>query len=70
MTFTVDVIHSGVRLDAYLAEVSGESRSAIVRAIDENRVEVVRGTKSEKPDKNATFLTESSNISEKPNPRF
>ena len=42
MTFTVDNNSVGARLDAYLAEVSGESRSAAQRAIEEGRVGITR----------------------------
>ena len=38
MTYTVNENEAGARLDAYLASVTGESRSAVVRAIDEGRV--------------------------------
>ena len=40
MVYTVSENDAGARLDAYLAAVTGESRSAAVRAIDENRVSI------------------------------
>ena len=40
MIFTVTEEAAGARLDAYLAEKTGESRSAICRAIEEGRVSV------------------------------
>ena len=40
MIFTVNDCDVGKRLDSYLAEVTGESRSAVVRAIGEGRVKI------------------------------
>ena len=40
MIFIVKEEDAGARLDSYLAEMSGESRSAVVRAIAEGRVKV------------------------------
>ena len=40
MIYTVSENEVGTRLDAYLASVTGESRSAVVRAIDEGRVSI------------------------------
>ena len=45
MIYTVKESDTGMRLDAYLAKVTGESRSAAVRAIEEGRVTV--GERSE-----------------------
>ena len=47
MIYTVTEADSGKRLDAYLAAVSGESRSAVQKAIDEGRVEL-NGQKCDK----------------------
>ena len=38
--YTVGAEHSGCRIDAYLAAVSGESRSSVQKAIEEGRVEL------------------------------
>ncbi len=51
MTFTVKEEDIGKRLDAYLAAVTGESRNAAVRAIDEGRVKIISGGKEKDPDK-------------------
>ncbi len=51
MTFTVKDCDIGKRLDAYLATVTGESRNAAVRAIDEGRVEIIGKSAGIKPDK-------------------
>lgn len=51
MTFTVKDCDIGKRLDAYLAYVTGESRNAAVRAIDEGRVEIIGKSAGIKPDK-------------------
>ncbi|MBQ3015812.1 MAG: RluA family pseudouridine synthase [Clostridia bacterium] len=51
MTFTVKEEDIGKRLDAYLAAVTGESRNAAVRAIDEGRVKVISDGKEKEPDK-------------------
>ena len=51
MTFTVKDEDSGKRLDAYLAAVTGESRNAVVRAIDEGRVEIIGRSGVVKTDK-------------------
>ena len=51
MTFTVKPEDAGKRLDAYLAAVTGESRNAAVRAIDEGRVTVSCRSKAIEPDK-------------------
>ena len=40
MVYTVNESDTGMRLDAFLAKVTGESRSAAVRAIDDGRVNV------------------------------
>ena len=40
MVYTVNESDTGMRLDAYLAKATGESRSSAVRAIDEGRVNV------------------------------
>ena len=40
MIYTPLTDEVGMRLDAYLAKVSGESRSAAVRAINEGRVKI------------------------------
>ncbi len=40
MTYTVSENDAGARLDAYLAAATGESRSAVVRAIEEGRVSI------------------------------
>ena len=40
MVFTVNSEDNGTRLDSYLANATGESRSAVVRAIEEGRVEI------------------------------
>ena len=47
MIYTVTEADSGKRLDAYLAAASGESRSAVQKAIDEGRVEL-NGQKCDK----------------------
>lgn len=41
MIFKVEESHVGMRLDSFIAAVTGESRSAAVRAIDEGRVTVL-----------------------------
>ena len=46
MVYTVSENESGTRLDAYLATVTGESRSAVVRAIDEGRVSINAGSET------------------------
>ncbi|MBQ9070983.1 MAG: RluA family pseudouridine synthase [Clostridia bacterium] len=51
MTFTVNKEDVGARLDAYLAKATGESRSAVVRAIDEGRVEINGSSDSKITDK-------------------
>ncbi len=48
MVFCVDVADVGKRLDRFLAEVTGESRSAAVRAIDEGRVKISSGVADKK----------------------
>ena len=48
MVFYVDVADVGKRLDRFLAEVTGESRSAAVRAIDEGRVKISSGVADKK----------------------
>ena len=40
MIFKVEQSDTGMRLDTYLAKVSGESRSAVARAIEEGRVKI------------------------------
>ena len=51
MEFIVDNSSIGVRLDSYLASVTGESRTAAVRAIDEGRVKLICACEDKKPDK-------------------
>lgn len=51
MTFTVKDDDAGKRLDAYLAAATGESRNAVVRAIDEGRVAVTHNSISVTADK-------------------
>ncbi len=46
--YTPDTSDVGSRLDAYLARVTGESRSAAVRAIDEGRVKISGATVTKK----------------------
>ena len=40
MIYTPNENEAGMRLDSYLASVTGESRNAVVRAIDEGRVKI------------------------------
>ena len=56
MIFTVRDEQSGTRLDSYLASVTGESRSAAVRAIEEGRVLITSGGREIKPDKKYKVL--------------
>ena len=51
MNFTVNKEDAGARLDAYLAKATGESRSAVVRAIDEGRVEIIGSSGAKSVDK-------------------
>ena len=52
MIFTVTEQDSGTRLDLYIASVSGESRSAAARAIEEGRVSIsTKAGKAHSPDK-------------------
>ena len=56
MIFTVNSEDNGTRLDSYLASVTGESRSAVVRAIEESRVEVTSLKGTFLPDKKYKVL--------------
>lgn len=58
MTFEVADSEAGVRLDAFLAEKTGESRSAVCRAIEEGRVLVCGNTEAKK------YLTKAKDIIE------
>lgn len=51
MIFTVEKTDAGIRLDSYIARLSGESRSAAARAIEEGRVTVRRGANIKAADK-------------------
>ena len=51
MIFTVKEEDAGKRLDAYLAGVTGESRNAVVRAIDEGRVRLISRSAPKEADK-------------------
>ena len=48
MIYTVTESDTGMRLDAYIAKVSGESRSSAARAIEEGRVTVGGSSESKK----------------------
>ena len=48
MIYTVTEEHIGKRLDSFIAEVTGETRSAAVRAIDEGRVRVCGAAQQKK----------------------
>lgn len=48
MIYTVTESDTGMRLDAYIAKVSGESRSSAARAIEEGRVSVGGSSESKK----------------------
>ena len=50
MIYTVDEEHSGIRVDAYLAEISELSRSAAAKLCDGGLVEI-NGRPAEKKDK-------------------
>ncbi|WP_085529613.1 RluA family pseudouridine synthase [Kocuria massiliensis] len=67
-TWTVDADHSGLRLDAYLAEVTGRSRSAASQWCAEDRVSVEVGGKPLKPTKSLKVPVGAQVTAEVPDP--
>ncbi len=51
MIFNIEKTDAGIRLDSYIAKVTGESRSAAVRAIDEGRVKIYTESTQKAADK-------------------
>ena len=56
MIFVVEKTDAGIRLDSYIAKMSGESRSAATRAIEEGRVSLTRCGEVKKIDKKYSVL--------------